>query len=168
MVAIPTLFLNLTEVTDLTSIGTLFAFVLVCGGVLLMDKPKPGDQKRFRVPYYNSKYFLPPIIIVVVTILIVLLGNSIAGFFKWSDLVEWEIVKHKIPMFGFLIFGSVLTYYAIVRNLSLIPVLGLLINLYLMTELGITNWLRFLIWLAIGLVLYFSYGFKNSKLNSIK
>jgi amino acid transporter len=168
LVAIPTLFLNLTEVTDLTSIGTLFAFVLVCGGVLLMDKPKPGDQKRFRVPYYNSKFFLPPIIIVVVTILIVLLGNSIAGFFKWSDLVVWEIVKHKIPMFGFLIFGSVLTYYAIVRNLSLIPVLGLLINLYLMTELGITNWLRFLIWLAIGLVLYFSYGFKNSKLNLIK
>jgi hypothetical protein len=43
--------------------------------------------------------------------------------------------------------------------------MGLLINLYLMSELGITNWLRFLIWLAIGLVLYFSYGYKHSKLN---
>jgi APA family basic amino acid/polyamine antiporter len=38
VVAIPALFMNLTEVTDLTSIGTLFAFVLVCGGVLLMPR----------------------------------------------------------------------------------------------------------------------------------
>ena len=38
-------------------------------------------------------------------------------------------------------------------SLILIPVLGLLINLYLMSQLGITNWLRFLIWLVIGLVL---------------
>ncbi|NVO01792.1 MAG: amino acid permease [Bacteroidetes bacterium] len=166
LVAIPTLFLNLTEVTDLTSIGTLFAFVLVCGGVLLMEKPKPGDTKRFRVPYYNSRYFLPPIILTIATILFVLLGDSISGFFKWSDFATWEVVKHKIPMFGFIVIGLVLIYFAILKKLSLIPILGLLINLYLMTELGITNWLRFLIWLAIGLVLYFTYGFKNSKLNS--
>jgi len=38
IVGVPSLFLNLTEVTDLTSIGTLFAFVLVSGGVLMLDK----------------------------------------------------------------------------------------------------------------------------------
>ena len=42
--------------------------------------------------------------------------------------------------------------------------MGLLTNLYLMSELGITNWLRFLIWLTIGLVIYFSYGIWKSKL----
>ena len=51
------------------------------------------------------------------------------------------------------------------KNLSLIPVLGLLSCMYLMTELGYTNWLRFLIWLAIGLIIYFTYSYKNSNLN---
>ncbi len=40
LVAVPSLFLNLTEVTDLTSIGTLFAFILVSGGVLIIDQRK--------------------------------------------------------------------------------------------------------------------------------
>ena len=45
--------MNLTEVTDLTSIGTLFAFVLVCGGVLLLDTRQTGGMRRF-VPYYRG------------------------------------------------------------------------------------------------------------------
>ena len=57
-----------------------------------------------------------------------------------------------------------LTVLAFIKNLSLIPVLGLLSCFYLMTELGYTNWLRFLIWLVIGLVIYFTYSYKNSAL----
>jgi uncharacterized membrane protein len=56
------------------------------------------------------------------------------------------------------------TWIAIRKELSLIPVLGLLANFYLMSQLGITNWLRFLIWLLIGLVLYFVYGIRHSRL----
>ena len=56
VVAIPSLFMNLTEVTDLTSIGTLFAFVLVCGGVLILDQSKQKIERKFRVPYINSKF----------------------------------------------------------------------------------------------------------------
>jgi len=58
------------------------------------------------------------------------------------------------------------TFYAVVRQWSLIPVLGLLTNLYLMSELGITNWMRFLVWLVIGLVLYFAYGMRHSRLKN--
>lgn len=50
------------------------------------------------------------------------------------------------------------------HNFSLLPVVGVLTNLYLMTELGASNWLIFVGWLAIGLVIYFSYGFRKSKL----
>jgi uncharacterized membrane protein len=50
------------------------------------------------------------------------------------------------------------------RNFSLLPVIGILTNLYLMTELGASNWLIFVIWLVIGLGIYFSYGFRHSKL----
>jgi APA family basic amino acid/polyamine antiporter len=49
-------------------------------------------------------------------------------------------------------------------NFSTLPVAGILTNLYLMTELGSSNWLIFVIWLAIGLVIYFSYGYRKSKL----
>jgi amino acid transporter len=64
IVAVPSLFLNLTEVTDLTSIGTLFAFVLVSGGVLMLDKQTRSPEHRgkengFRVKYINSRYALP-------------------------------------------------------------------------------------------------------------
>ncbi|RZJ89378.1 MAG: hypothetical protein EOO60_10085, partial [Hymenobacter sp.] len=40
-------------------------------------------------------------------------------------------------------------------------------NLYLMTQLGINNWTMFLIWLLIGLAIYFTYGYKHSKLNKV-
>jgi len=49
-------------------------------------------------------------------------------------------------------------------NFSLLPIFGILTNLYLMTELGWTNWRMFIIWMSIGLVIYFSYGYSHSKL----
>jgi APA family basic amino acid/polyamine antiporter len=166
LVAVPTLFLNLTEVTDLTSIGTLFAFVLVCGGVLILDKDKsrkaPG--KSYRIPYYNSRYFLPPIIILVLTLLIYFNADELKTFFFNKESWEWSSLKHKLPLHGFIVISILLCYFGIKRNLSLIPVLGLLTNLYLMTELGITNWMRFIIWLIIGIIIYFSYGIRNSKI----
>jgi len=38
---------------------------------------------------------------------------------------------------------------------------------YLMTELGYTNWLRFLIWLVVGLVIYFTYSYRHSVMGKI-
>lgn len=171
-VAIPSLFMNLTEVTDLTSIGTLFAFVLVSGGVLMMkDTPREVDgRKTFRIPYVSSRYILPALWTLILTTLFLYNRENIAIFFQSTDPLNieagtWEVFKHKIPLIGFILIALVLTYYSIKNRLSLIPVLGLLTNLYLMTELGITNWLRFLIWLAIGLVIYFTFGKKHSILN---
>ena len=59
VVAIPALFLNLTMVTDLCSIGTLFAFVLVCAGVLALQNKKDIPRGKFKTPYLNSKYIFP-------------------------------------------------------------------------------------------------------------
>ncbi|HEX8277483.1 MAG TPA: amino acid permease C-terminal domain-containing protein [Segetibacter sp.] len=44
------------------------------------------------------------------------------------------------------------------------PVLGLISCFYLMAQESHTNWLRFLIWLGVGLIVYFTYGFRKSKL----
>ncbi|MBW4890810.1 amino acid permease [Mucilaginibacter sp. HMF5004] len=157
VVAVPALFMNLTEVTDLTSIGTLFAFVLVCGGVLMLPQ-EAAVKGRFKMTYINSKYIAPVLFIVGC----VVFHKNFLGLFDYSD--GWEIYREKIPYFFFVILSAALTVLAFNKNLSLIPVLGLLSCLYLMTELGYINWLRFLIWLVIGLVIYFTYSKNNSVL----
>jgi len=57
---------------------------------------------------------------------------------------------------------SVLTW---TRRFSLLPVLGLVSCFYLMAQESHTNWLRFLVWLMAGLVVYFLYSRRNSRLN---
>ncbi len=161
VVAIPALFMNLTEVTDLTSIGTLFAFVLVCGGVLLLpDEPVTDhNRKRFRIPYVNSQYIVPLLILG----LFIIFSEQIMSLFTYSG--DWHQYRDNLPYFLFIIAAIAMSVLSFVKKLSLIPVLGMLSCLYLMTELGYTNWLRFLIWLALGLIIYFSYGYHKSKLN---
>ncbi|MDO1445882.1 amino acid permease [Rhodocytophaga aerolata] len=169
VVAIPALFMNLTEVTDLTSIGTLFAFVLVCGGVLLLDKTEkvPG---RFKVPYINGKYIVPALLMGI-TLYIFLNNREMITHFFTINQVEgnfWDVLEHKILAILFIVVSIWISWLTFSKNLSLIPVLGLLTNLYLMTELGITNWSRFLAWLLLGLVIYFSYSYRNSKLGKLQ
>ncbi|MFZ4547840.1 MAG: amino acid permease [Bacteroidales bacterium] len=165
LVAIPALFLNLTEVTDLTSIGTLFAFILVSGGVLILHPRgnKSADKKGFNVPYANSRKYLLPIWALIIASIWISNPGFFAGIFNGSNHVS-KGFHNQLPMFVFIVVSILTTVYAVIRQWSLIPVLGLLTNLYLMSELGITNWLRFLIWLVIGLVLYFLYGMRHSKL----
>jgi len=168
LVAIPTLFMNLTEVTDLTSIGTLFAFVLVSGGVLVLDNPQKNKQltkgNAFKIPYFNCRYFLPVILIVVIAAVYFINKPFFENFFKQAWCNEWQIIVQKIPLMIFILAAIILTVFAIIKQFSLIPVLGLLTNFYLMTELGITNWMRFVVWLVVGLSLYFVYGYKHSRL----
>jgi uncharacterized membrane protein len=64
----------------------------------------------------------------------------------------------------FWIIAALIVVLTFVKNYSLIPVLGFTSCFYLMAQESHTNWLRFLIWLVIGLVLYFTYGYKNSRL----
>jgi len=168
VVAIPSLFMNLTEVTDLTSIGTLFAFVLVCGGILRLN-PKRNDPKtKFRTPYINSKYIFPPLVALGILALYLFQIKPIFLLFSpISSQVFLETFKQTIPVGVFSIAMIVLAFFCFKRNLSLIPVLGLATCSYLMTELGITNWIRFGAWLILGALFYFLYGIKNSKLRSI-
>lgn len=161
IVAIPALFLNLTEVTDLTSIGTLFAFVLVCGGVLLLparEVEAAGATPKFKIPYINSKFIAPALFIVGTFIF----RNNLLGLFDYSG--GWDTFRDKLPFFLFVILSTALTIASFIKNLSLIPVLGLASCFYLMTELGYTNWMRFLIWLVIGLAIYFLYSRHHSHL----
>ena len=88
-------------VGDMTSIGTLFAFILVCAGVIILRKTNPDLPRKFKTPL--------------------------------------------VPF---------------------IPILGICICFLMILGLGWTNWLRLGVWLVIGLVIYFVYSKKNSKLNT--
>ncbi len=167
VVAIPSLFMNLTEVTDLTSIGTLFAFILVSGGIIVLNPTgkQKHDGKGFRVPYADSRRYLLPLWALIL-FLIWKSGYQIsmtetdpgAGFNLF------KILRNHFPFLTFCIVSIIITFRAVLKRWSLIPVLGLLTNLYLMSELGVANWYRFGIWLVIGLLIYFLYGSKHSRI----
>ena len=154
VVGIPALFLNLDVVIALTSIGTLFAFVLVCGGVLILEQLPNRPESKFKVPYFNGKYIVPVLLLLAMIIIYIKLPGYYAGLFK----------KEGLPMLVFFIVAIIVSIYTFLKNFSLIPVSGLLSCFYLMSQESHTNWYRFLIWLVIGLVIYFTYGRWNSKL----
>ena len=169
VVAVPSLFMNLTEVTDLTSIGTLFAFVLVCGGVLVLQNSPQKIERKFKTPYINSKFIAPALFIVIWAVFVIFKPGAISSLLATTDPADptvqgWEVIKHKVPLIGYLLLAFALVVQCFRQSLSLIPVLGVLTCGYLMTELGWTNWYRFLIWLVIGLVIYFFYSYSHSKL----
>ena len=84
---------------DLTNIGTLFAFILVCLGVIALRRKAPARPRPFRVPF--------------------------------------------VPVF---------------------PILGVFFCLMLMLSLPVETWIRFVVWLVIGLAIYFLYGVRHSEL----
>ena len=194
LVAVPSLFMNFTEVTDLTSIGTLFAFVLVSGGVLMLNPrgtkgtgykmqdagypasriPHPTSRtpthvtrvathepRGFHVPYISSRYALP---LVWIGIAIVLYYWNPPELNELGRLSRFEFDREDLPLFLFILAAVTLTVLGIIKKLSLIPILGLLSSLFLMAHLGFTNWMRFLVWLLIGMVIYVSYSRKHSRL----
>ncbi len=155
MVGVPALFLDMAAVTDLSSIGTLFTFILVCGGVFFLPK-KEAKSGQFSIPYWNGKYFLPLIAVAVLFL-----------FFDDIKTILWTnpSIQH-FPQYVFMLLFVIILIVTHLKNLSLIPLCGVLCCLFLMTELGLGNWIAFFVWLSLGLLVYFFYGRKNSRLNT--
>jgi amino acid transporter len=230
VVAVPALFMNLTMVTDLCSIGTLFAFVVVCAGVLVLQNKPDVPRGKFKTPYINGKYILPLSVVIGIVIAFTSFKEESMHFFKnTKDLKTAEEIiptlnesqierlktliirsdkdafkaaneevttylstvesaaflsitrsaglndelvfsagfdhfKHKIPTYIFLIITLLIAIWSFKNNLSLIPTLGLLSCLYMMSELSLSNWIGFGVWLLVGLIVYFGYSRKHSKL----
>jgi basic amino acid/polyamine antiporter, APA family len=175
IVAVPSLFLNLTEVTDLTSIGTLFAFVLVSGGVLMLETGKirltgKNRGKGFHIPYLNCRYYLPLLWASLFAVLWYwnppelqqLMHRSLGGTNEPAASFIWHLFKAEFPIILFILSAIIITGLSIWKQMTLIPVISLLTNFYLMAQLGITNWMRFFVWLVIGLIIFFTFSRKHS------
>jgi basic amino acid/polyamine antiporter, APA family len=94
-------FVPLGQIVELVNIGTLFAFVLVNAGVIVLRRTRPDMPRPYRVPFS--------------------------------------------PVF---------------------PLLGIAIALYLMADLPLSTWIRFVLWLALGLAIYAFYGYRNSRVRT--
>lgn len=228
VVGLPILFTDKTFVLDFTSIATLFAFVLVCGGVLLIPR-KEKTPGRFNLPYINGKIIFPLIVAGAIALAMSLskgyfgnitdfsferktealqklipsknadtvavaaaieqhlvsandtdstfikLTQSVressaasdkvklaAGFVSDNDPTQGRTAKISLVIFWLLM--VLLALFTVIKNYSLIPLMGVSTCLYLLTGMTLSNWLWFGAWLGIGLVVYFLYGYKKSKL----
>lgn len=161
VVGVPIIFTDKSFILDFTSIGTIFAFVLVCGGVLLLPR-KEKKEGSFHMPYINGKYIFP--VLFFGGLLGVYLSSP--AFFKnlmdFSDEKEGEF---RLAIFIYILLNIALSILSFVKNLSLIPLIGLSSCLYLLTGMNHDNWFWFGVWFLIGLVIYFTYGYRHSNLN---
>ncbi len=163
MVAVPALFFKMDFFVDLTSVGTFFAFILVCSGVLYMDYSGISKQSKFKVPYINGRYLITGGLLIAIYCVYQFGQDAVT---EWHNMPIADIVEHKLLMVIFWLVWVILCVMGYRHRFSLLPVAGILVNLYLMSQLGASNWFIFLVWLAIGLVVYFGYGYRHSKLNT--
>jgi amino acid transporter len=156
-VGVPALFMSISRMTDLTSIGTLFAFVLVCFGVLVLPRLSPNVKRQaFRLPYINGQYLIPAL-----ALIFIYFGQHriINAFLEAGNQGYQEIL--------FLVFVFILAIVAIlsfIKKYSVIPIVGAMCCLYLMIEIPPVSWLWFFVWMFIGLVIYSLYSKKHSLL----
>lgn len=158
-VGVPILFTDKDFVLDFTSIATLFAFVLVCGGILLIPKKEkvPG---KFNMPYINAKLIFPLIVLAAIVLLQVNNKTYFSGLFNITE--DTASLNISTILLWLILIG--LSVAAFIRNLSLIPLMGLSTCLYLLTGMTGSNWIWFGCWLGLGLIVYFLYGYKKSRL----
>lgn len=159
-VGLPILFTDKSFILDFTSIGTIFAFVLVNGGILMMPR-KEKQKGKFHLPYVNAKYIFPIVFLSILGAFYYWQPEFFHTITDWNDPNEGEF---RLSVCIFLVINVVLMVLAFTKNLNLIPLLGLSTCLYLLTGMTHNNWFWFGLWFFIGLIIYFMYGMKNSKL----
>ncbi|MCS7162349.1 MAG: amino acid permease [Bacteroidia bacterium] len=153
-VGVPLFFSSLSAVVDMTSMGTLVAFAVVCAGVAYLHyRPPAAYAPRFRVPYIPGRWLY--IGLLGIGLLWAYLSNP-QGF---SALWDWSqggsLWRYRVFLLILLIIG----YFVVSYNLSMLPILGLISTLYFIVELDMQNWIRLGVWTGAGLLIYFGYSY---------
>lgn len=163
LVGVPSLFMDADSVTDMCSIGTLFAFALVCGGIVILHQKKDEILPKFKVSYVSGQWLMPLLTVGIFAWLFTTKNNPDSYAYElFNNEQGWLHLAPTMIFYLSLIVLSVLSFF---KKLSLIPMLGMIFCLYFLSTLGAVNWMRFLVWLAIGIAIYFLYSKNNSRLN---
>jgi basic amino acid/polyamine antiporter, APA family len=160
IVGIPLFFTDKNFVLDFTSIGTLFAFLIVCAGVLFLP-PRPKEKGKFHLPFISSRFIFPVLVLGAILFAVYNKANYFTEILAWHS--DNACLNITTTIFWLIILAfSILGF---VRQLSLIPLMGVATCSYLLTYMSASNWQWFFIWFGIGIIVYYTYGYKNSKLN---
>lgn len=169
VVGVPILFTDESFVLDFTAIGTIFAFILVCGGVLLLPSQEKSikeidsiGEKRFKLYFIDAKIGFP----IVLTIIIGIVVNWFPSYFLslWDGISSLNLTFTQTVHVLFWVLQLILLILSWYKKLNLIPMLGITTCTFLLTGMELNNWKWFGVWFLIGLVVYFAYGFRKSKL----
>uniref|UniRef100_H2LRY5 Cationic amino acid transporter C-terminal domain-containing protein n=1 Tax=Oryzias latipes TaxID=8090 RepID=H2LRY5_ORYLA len=188
--AIMALLFDLEALVEMMSIGTLFAYTLVAICILILRYVYPftlgsSEDAKLQMKESESKFNLlkPPssptnitsktvtiltvISAVFVLALCLILTQAIDAI---ANLEAWSIVL--VCVFSLALLVILLLIWRQPQNptkatfmvplLPVLPLVSTLINVYLMVQLGGATWLRYAIWMLVGLVIYFGYGIRCS------
>lgn len=158
VVGIPLFFFTTGFSVDFTSIGTLFAFLLVCAGTLLL--PAVNKEKgKFSMPGFRGTWLIPGCFLLLV-------GGLYQYNYAWSEMVTlagWDTLPEAL-LNGFILLFLVISVLTMIFKWKFISVAGVLMCSYLLTGMNAASWKWFFGWFAIGIVIYFAYGYRKSKL----
>ncbi|TMW53994.1 hypothetical protein DOY81_000926 [Sarcophaga bullata] len=177
------LIFDLDQLIDMMSIGTLLAYSIVAICVLVLRYEEEGMEKEITVnlpvvfkQLFNGNSLREPN---VLSSAITKVGIVLFGFvcILWCIMDKVYTFGSTNSIIGLSIFGAVLIIILIIIGFQpvskvelsfkvpfvpVVPCLSVFSNLYLMFQLDFNTWTRFLIWLAIGYIIYFIYGIRHS------
>ena len=162
IVALCATFLNINEVAELCNIGTLFAFVLVCAGVAILRH----KDSEIAAPFSSNAFPWALIIgAVVFEVIGFMVKNPALKLAAHALLIILVIIAF---IASFMYKKSKVKRPFMAPLVPWVPLCGILTCVYLMLGLPLQTWIRFVVWLAIGLVIYFCYGIRHTKYDEDK
>ncbi|XP_018546552.1 cationic amino acid transporter 2 family protein [Lates calcarifer] len=184
--AIMALLFDLKALVDMMSIGTLFAYTLVAVCILILRyQADLSDDSSISKPepFTVSGVIYPPsqvttrtsknvsVLTVFIIFLAIILSLLISGAVESLQALEWWSLVCVSVIVLMLILSiliilrqpqSTTTAAFMVPFVPLLPIFSTFVNVYLMVQLGSDTWIRYAVWMAVGLIIYFCYGAHHS------
>uniref|UniRef100_A0A667XKG1 Zgc:175280 n=1 Tax=Myripristis murdjan TaxID=586833 RepID=A0A667XKG1_9TELE len=184
--AIMALLFDLKALVDMMSIGTLFAYTLVAVCILILryqadlsedsscSKAEsftvtgvihPPPQATARTSKNVSVFTVFIIFLAIILSLFITEGADSLQAQEWWILLCVTVIALVLVLIIIIIWRqpqSTTKAAFMVPFLPVLPILSTFINVYLMVQLGSDTWIRYAIWMAVGLLIYFCYGVRHS------
>ncbi|KAL6098549.1 uncharacterized protein ACO6RY_17658 [Pungitius sinensis] len=184
--AIMALLFDLKALVDMMSIGTLFAYTLVAICILILryqaDLGEDSSISKLE-PFSISGIIFPPsqvtprtsknvsllsvsiIFLAVVGSLVISQSADSLQALEWWSLLCVSIIILTLVFSTLIIWRqpqNTIKAAFMVPFVPLLPVFSTFVNVYLMVQLGSDTWIRYVVWMAVGLIIYFCYGVQHS------